>query len=304
MVLERAAKQCGSRLQYRPTAGGLHEFGLRVAALLQRRLGADAAFEFAPLPLKPVAFRVAILFLLAEVFVPALQFRQTRRGGVRIERVHLLDQPRFVDPVGEIGETEPLLAERLGEAGTLGLARQQGRRIGASGADCAARVAIVSFALSKRARASSSALPSRLPQLGRRMPLCFGRPRRNKTLVQETRGRLRRQIRSRGRAALDERAGFGLEVVHVSLDAGDAAHPVAVVFAVVERLVPNLQGRLGAFDRRVGFKTEGGDCDDPATTPIRQEGRRRRRLRLSLPRDADALRRTGSQGRAISPRRA
>ena len=104
------------------------------------------------------------------------------------------------------------------------------------------------------------------------MTLCLSRPRRNETLVQQARGRLRRQVRGRRRAALNERAGFGLEVVHVSLDAGDAAHPVAVVFTVVGRLVPNLQGRLGAFYGRVGFKTESGDGDDPATTPIPEDG--------------------------------
>ena len=44
-----------------------------------------------------------------------------------------------------------------------------------------------------------------------------------------------------------------------------------MVFAVVGRLVPNLQGRLGGFDRCVGFKIKGGDGDNPATTPVRQE---------------------------------
>ena len=248
MVIERAPEQCGSRLQYRPTAGGLHKLGLRVAALLQRGLGSNAAFEVPALPLKPIAFRVAILFLLSQVFVPALQFRQTCRSGIRIERVHLLDQPGFVDPVGEIGETEPLLAERLGEAGTLGLARQQGRRIGASRElrsarrHCLLRPVEASPRLVERS-------PSRLPQLGRRMTLCLSPSRRNKTLVQKTRSRLRGQIRSRGCAALYERAGIGLEVAHVSLDAGDAAHPIAVVFAVVGSLVPNLERGLCSFDR-------------------------------------------------------
>ena len=46
VVLERAAEQYGSRLQYRPTPGCIHEFGLCVPALLHRGLGADAAFEF------------------------------------------------------------------------------------------------------------------------------------------------------------------------------------------------------------------------------------------------------------------
>src|ERR1700733_10286873 len=64
VVLERAADQCRSCLQHRPTSGCIHEFGLCVAALLQRRLGADTAFEFLPLPLKPVAFRITVLFLL------------------------------------------------------------------------------------------------------------------------------------------------------------------------------------------------------------------------------------------------
>ena len=104
------------------------------------------------------------------------------------------------------------------------------------------------------------------------MTLCLSRPRRDKTLVQQARGRLRRQVRGGWRAALNERVGFGLEIVHVSLDAGDAAHPVAVVFTVVGCLVPNLQGRLGAFDGRVGFKTESGDGDDPTTTPIPEYG--------------------------------
>jgi hypothetical protein len=114
--------------------------------------------------------------------------------------------------------------------------------------------------------------PSRLPELGRGVTLCLSRPRRNKTLVQEARGHLRRQVRSRRHAALNERAGIGFEVAHISLDASDAAHPVAVVFTVVGRLVPNLQGRLGAFDRRVGLKTESAGCDNPTTTPILQEG--------------------------------
>src|SRR5882757_9176388 len=84
VVIERAAEQRGSRLQYRPTPGGLDEFGLCVAPLLHRRLGANAAFEFVSPPLKPVAFRVAVLFLLPQVFVPALEFLYTRCGCVWI----------------------------------------------------------------------------------------------------------------------------------------------------------------------------------------------------------------------------
>src|SRR5262245_54473775 len=45
VVIERAPEQRGSRLQHRPTAGDLHKLGLRVAALLQRGLGSNAAFK-------------------------------------------------------------------------------------------------------------------------------------------------------------------------------------------------------------------------------------------------------------------
>src|SRR5271170_655623 len=61
MMFERAAKQRRSRLQDRPMAGGVHELGFRVAALLQRRLGADAALELAAPALQPVTLRVALL---------------------------------------------------------------------------------------------------------------------------------------------------------------------------------------------------------------------------------------------------
>ena len=72
-MLQRAAEQDGSRLQDRPTPGCVHEFGLCIAAPLHRRLGADAAFEFFSLSSEPVAFGVSVLFLLPEVFVPALE---------------------------------------------------------------------------------------------------------------------------------------------------------------------------------------------------------------------------------------
>src|SRR6202042_3806631 len=114
--------------------------------------------------------------------------------------------------------------------------------------------------------------PRRLLLFGRRVTLGLCPPPRDKTLVQHARGRLRRQVRGGRRATLNERVGFGLEIVHVSLDASDPAHPVAVVFAVVGRLVPNLKGRLGGFYGRVGFKTESGDGDDPTTTPIPEDG--------------------------------
>ena len=74
------------------------------------------------------------------------------------------------------------------------------------------------------------------------------------------------------RAALNERTRVGLEVVHVPLDAGDAAHTVAMVFGVVEGPVPNLKGGLGGFDRRVAFEPEGAGCDGPPATPILEEG--------------------------------
>ena len=45
-----------------------------------------------------------------------------------------------------------------------------------------------------------------------------------------------------------------------------------MVFTSLDALSQTSQGRLGAFDRRVGLKTESGDCDNPTTTPIRQEG--------------------------------
>ena len=106
------------------------------------------------------------------------------------------------------------------------------------------------------------------------MTLCLSRPRCNKTLIQEPRGRLRRQVRGGRRAAQGERARVSFEQSFMfRCHAGDAARPIAVVFSVVGRLVPNLQGRLGAFDRRVGLETESGDCDDPTTTPIPQDGR-------------------------------
>ena len=114
--------------------------------------------------------------------------------------------------------------------------------------------------------------PSRLPQLGRRVTFGLCTPRRDKTLVQQTRGRLRRQLSGGRRATLDERVSFGLEIVHVSLDAGDAAHPVAVVFTVVGRLVPNLKRRLRAFYGRIDLETESGDGEDPTTTPIPEDG--------------------------------
>ena len=50
--------------------------------------------------------------------------------------------------------------------------------------------------------------PSGLFQLGRRMTLCLSRPRRNKTIVQKARGRLRGQVRGRGRAALQRARGL------------------------------------------------------------------------------------------------
>ena len=256
------------------------------------------------LPLKPVAFSVAILFLLAEVFVPALQFRQTCRGcspdrTPSSPRSAGLRRPRRRDRRdGAVAGRAP---RQGGNARPRAPARRQHR---SHGADAPPAVAIVSLALTRRARASSSALSSRLAQFGRCVTLCFRRPRCNKTLVQEARGRFRRQVRSGRRAAVNERVGFGFEIVHVSLDAGDATHPVAVVFAVVGRLVPNLQGRLGGFDRRVSFKTDSGDGDDPTTTPVLHERRRHRRLRLSLPPDAGAIRQSASRGRAISPRRA
>src|SRR5271168_3252375 len=74
MMLERAAKQRRSRLQDRPMAGGVHELGFRIATLLQRRLSADAALKLSTLPLQPVALRVALFFLKAEFFIPALEF--------------------------------------------------------------------------------------------------------------------------------------------------------------------------------------------------------------------------------------
>src|SRR5271156_5295413 len=94
MMLERAAKQRRSRLQDRPTAGGVHELGFRVAALLQRGLSADAGLKLPTPPLQPVTLRVALFLLKTEFFIPALEFRQTRRGGVGIERVHVLDEAR------------------------------------------------------------------------------------------------------------------------------------------------------------------------------------------------------------------
>src|SRR5277367_144343 len=60
MMIERPAEQRRSRLQDRPMAGGVHELGFRVAALLQRRLGADAGLELAALALQPVTLRVAL----------------------------------------------------------------------------------------------------------------------------------------------------------------------------------------------------------------------------------------------------
>src|SRR5271163_2310310 len=112
-----------------------------------------------------------------------------------------------------------------------------------------------------------------LPPLGRRAPFRFGRARLDKTLVQKARGSLRRQVRMSRRAALNERTRFGLEVVHVPLDAGDAAHAVAMVFGVVEGLVPDLQGGLGGFDRCVAVEPERAGCDGPAATPIPEPGR-------------------------------
>ena len=196
VVLERAAEQCRSRLQHRPTPGGLHEFGLRIAALLQRGLGANAAFEFLSPTLKPVAFRVAVLFLLPKVFVPALQFRQTCRGSIRIERFHFFDQPCFIDPVGEIGEPKPLPAERLDKVGTLGLTGQQGDSIRTRGqVRRMCRHFLLGFA--KESPRLIERSPSRLPQLAHGVTLCLSRPRRNKTLVQEARGRLGRQVGGR-----------------------------------------------------------------------------------------------------------
>ena len=67
--------------------------------------------------------------------------------------------------------------------------------------------------------------------------------------------------------------------------------------------VPNLERRLGGFDRRLALEPEAAGDDRPPAAPIARGAPRRQRLRLSLPRGAGALPRTGSQGRAISPRR-
>jgi hypothetical protein len=109
MAIERLTEQCGSRFQNCPAPSGLDKLGFRVAALLKGGLGADSTLELPPLSLKPIPLRLSLLLLLGQVRVPPLKFRQTRRGGVRIERAQLLDQPRLIDPVAEIGQTTPLL---------------------------------------------------------------------------------------------------------------------------------------------------------------------------------------------------
>ena len=92
-----------------------------------------------------------------------------------------------------------------------------------------------------------------------------------------------------GRAALHERVGAGLEVAHVPLDAGDAAHPVAMVVAVAQDPVPNRERRLGAFDRGLGFKTKRRGGEPPAPPPILHLRCGVGAFRLSLSRGAGAL---------------
>ena len=145
------------------------------------------------LALKTVALRVTLFFFETEFFIPALEFGQPRRGAVRIERVHLLDETRFIDPVGEIGETDAMLAERVRDTGALALARQQCDGVGARGqrrGPC--RHGLLGPA-PPGARFVERSLRC-LPLLGRRAPFRFGRARLDKALVQEARGCLRRQV--------------------------------------------------------------------------------------------------------------
>ena len=166
-----------------------------------------------------------------------------------------------------------MLAERVRDTGALALARQQCDGVGARGkrsgpcrqgllgpAPPGARVVVRSLRC--------------LPLLGRRAPFRFGRARLDEALIQEARGGLRRQVRQRRRAALNERARFGLELAHVPLDARNAAHTVAMVVGVAEGPIPNLERRLGRFDRRLAREPEAAGGDRPSAAPILEVGRR------------------------------
>ena len=133
MVVERAADERRRRLQDRPAPGGVDELGFRVAALLQRRLGADAALELLPPALQPITFRVALFFLRSEFFIPALEFVYSRRGGVRIERGHLLDEARFVDPSARSARRMRCWRSASATRVALALAREQCGGSGARG---------------------------------------------------------------------------------------------------------------------------------------------------------------------------
>ena len=278
-----------SRLQDRPTAGGVHKLGLRVAALLQRRLGADAALELVHAAVAAGRAPRSALFprapssssrrsssdRLAAAASGSSAFKSSARRASSTPSARSARRSRCWRSASAMRARSPSRASNANHVGARG---QRGR-------PCRHRLlgpAAASARLVERAA-------RRLPPLGRRAPLRFGCARLHQTLVQEPRGGLRRQVRMSRRAALNERARFGLEVAHVPLDAGDAAHPVAMVFGVVEGPVPNLERCLGGFDRRVALETRGRRRRPPSGAANRRGGPRRRRLRFSLPRGAGAL---------------
>ena len=199
MMFKRAADQRRSRLQYRPTAGGVDKLGLRVAALLQRRLGADAALELSALPLQPVTLRVALFFLEAEFFVPALEFERLAAAAS--------GSSAFISSTRRASSTPSARSARRSRCWRSASATRARSPSRASkgvtsepGGREAALVAIVSLALPWRARASSSAL--------RAISLRSAAARR---FVSAVRASTRRSFRSRAAASAGRSARAGAQ---------------------------------------------------------------------------------------------
>ena len=104
MPVQRAAEQGGRRLQHRPSPRRLDELRLGVAALLPGLLGADPALQLLAPPDERGAFGVGLLLGPPALLVGALQFSDARRRRVRVEILHLGDEPRLLDAVGDVEE--------------------------------------------------------------------------------------------------------------------------------------------------------------------------------------------------------
>ena len=245
---QRAAEQRGGGFQHRPSPRRLQELGFGVAAPLPRLLGADAALELLAPPHVLGAFDVEFLLDALAILVLAREFGDARGGGVRVEVLHLRDEPRLVHAVGDIEQVAALLEQRLRKLRPFPLARDQDNRIGLrrkrrgplGESRVGARLALARFG--ERA-------PRSLDRSSGLDPLRLGLSRRRQPLVQPARRGVGRKIGRIGRAARGERPRLGLESLHVSPHAGDPASAVAEIFAVAQRLVPDVEGRLGRLDR-------------------------------------------------------